>query len=725
MAAGFDYYDVQTRPCKIDPLREKSYSKDCETWAEALIMWALVVDAQTSYDSWDISEWVLKLSSYPVRPICQVLKKLDQTLLRLAANDTTASFECMVNTLTDLEKEICTTVCEPIQTIISSFKPSDQPVTEFKELHQHFAFILRVNLTCTPLTPQVDNYLSVEEQLAGITPRRGLLNALNCIVSQWFSGFRVTSLPFHSNGAVADTKVDSKLKRNKRHSSINHSLFNKYSLVKPDEALATTLMKYGYNPWHYAWAQDPTSRCSKMVFVPKDALKQRSISMEPATLQAFQHAVQSDIYTYFREHPYLSRRINLQDSTVNMKLAQSGSRTGKLATVDLSHASDSVSLDVVEYIFAGTELYDWLMATRSIYTQLPESDTSLRLRKFAPMGSALCFPVECIIFAATCEYVVLTCTEDCKSRYHVYGDDIVIESFLVPILQNDLESLGFEVNCDKTFYDRNEFTFRESCGGEYYGGVDVAPMRIPRKFQGGKLSCYTPSQVGSRVDMANTAHTYGFYELRNYLMNRLRTSLSKELFPIVGVNSGFHWIGSQLTDKPRRWNVDLQCMEYSGPVVVDKTVKRQLRPYNQLRTVKTQTGRYVTKLIPVTQRRRSLDDMAYEHWLITAARVRKNELLPELLRQAVYDDPFCMDYLFSEPFVSLIGDGRDFKEENVLQATWVRVPTTTSVEDEEYVYDSVELSCGEAGLVTQFDDPIDEKDGFSDVISDFTRRSGK
>nr|QXN75356.1 MAG: RNA-dependent RNA polymerase [Grapevine-associated levi-like virus 4] len=149
--------------------------------------------------------------------------------------------------------------------------------------------------------------------------------------------------------------------------------------------------------------------------------------------------------------------------------------------MDLSEASDRVSLRLVQRIFARSNILPYLEDGRSLSATLPNGDNIL-LKKFASMGSALCFPVEAMVF-----YTLL---QACLHRFHgrvpssrsirefsklidVYGDDIIIPSGYVAIVAEYLESYGLKVNRSKTF---SRSHFRESCGGDFYKGIAVKPV---------------------------------------------------------------------------------------------------------------------------------------------------------------------------------------------------------------------------------------------------------
>jgi len=226
----------------------------------------------------------------------------------------------------------------------------------------------------------------------------------------------------------------------------------------------------------------PTAR---VVLVPKDSRGPRVISCEPAEFMYIQQGIMRKLYEIVRTN-YLTRgHINFVDQGVNRDLARDASKLDHLATLDLSEASDRVSLKLVRRLFPA----DWVEAfeaCRSESTMLPNGKV-IKLNKFAPMGSACCFPVEAIIFYS----IAIAATRmddisfwlDARNRgyrpdVYVYGDDIIVPAYSARIIIEALEQVGLKVNRKKSFVSG---PFRESCGGEFYHGVDVTAIRI-RKF---------------------------------------------------------------------------------------------------------------------------------------------------------------------------------------------------------------------------------------------------
>lgn len=212
---------------------------------------------------------------------------------------------------------------------------------------------------------------------------------------------------------------------------------------------------------------------SKLTFVPKDARSDRSICIEPdlnilAQLGLGNLIEKSLDRAYSRQH---GKRISFKKfaPSYNAMRAREGSIDGSFATIDLSMASDTLSLKLLELLPYEYRLA--ILASRSECVILPDG-TSLELSKISSMGNGFTFELETLIFYAV--------TKLCGSSLGcVFGDDIVIEAEFASQCIEVLESLGFSVNCEKTF---TSGPFRESCGKDYYLGRLVRPLFLKQKL---------------------------------------------------------------------------------------------------------------------------------------------------------------------------------------------------------------------------------------------------
>lgn len=229
--------------------------------------------------------------------------------------------------------------------------------------------------------------------------------------------------------------------------------------------------------------KDPTS---KVVLVPKDSRGPRVICSEPLEIQFIQQGVASRLVHFIEHHPDTAGHVNFTLQSVNANLARTSSLTREFATLDMKDASDLVSLELFRAVWP-EELQPAFLAARSSHAQLPNGEV-IRLKKYAPMGSALCFPVESMIFYAICVCALMKNQgvpfDVARQRVYVYGDDIIVPTEAATAVIKALESVGLKVNHSKCCF---ESSFRESCGVDAYKGVDITPQRI-RKLPGRRPS---------------------------------------------------------------------------------------------------------------------------------------------------------------------------------------------------------------------------------------------
>lgn len=373
----------------------------------------------------------------------------------------------------------------------------------------------RVNLRLDVEATLLEDYISNEAYIDTVPRRPHLIRSLRAIIEEWLTGFHVESLPGHGPGGVSGLG--------------RVSYAEKYRSFGVDERLDYMIRRVPGWEAFLDYAQVRLDRCSEVVFVPKSILTYRTISMEPSVLQFYQQAVKNDLYKWFSDHEYIRHHIKLENQVTSRELARKGSIDRTFATIDLSSASDLVSWTLVKELFQHTSLYVFLLGTRSTHTLLPNGER-LPLRKFAPMGSALCFPIECLIFSAVVEYCYrYTGYQRSCSQWLVYGDDIICRSSMADHVIEILHELGFKVNTNKTFTSTS-LPFRESCGGEYWNGTDISPYRLPRNFPGTRH--VTVEDCDTLKDLAN--RLYFFKTARSIVLDSLFTIQPDVLFSSDG-----------------------------------------------------------------------------------------------------------------------------------------------------------------------------------------------
>jgi len=136
---------------------------------------------------------------------------------------------------------------------------------------------------------------------------------------------------------------------------------------------------------------------NKIAFVPKTAKTHRTIAVEPLLNGYLQKGVDSLMRKRLKRVG-----INLSDQTVNQNLAREGSVLGQpdaYATIDLSSASDSISVELCRYLLP-PEWFAFMDSIRSRSYVLKGNNTPYE--KFTTMGNGFCFPLETLIFASLC-----------------------------------------------------------------------------------------------------------------------------------------------------------------------------------------------------------------------------------------------------------------------------------------------------------------------------------
>lgn len=296
-----------------------------------------------------------------------------------------------------------------------------------------------------------------------------------------------------------------------------------------------------------------TEPTAKVVLVPKDSRGPRLISCEPLEIQWIQQGIMQRMVTCIESHPLTRDHVNFTCQDINRELARLGStnelngsiswtyskevkigpnkdvdamkritRTKKVptsspwVTLDMKDASDRVSYELVERLFEKTPWWSALRAARSTSTILPDGKR-VKLAKFAPMGSATCFPVEALVFfalavAALHARGVKPRWRQCAELVYVYGDDLIVRQEDYLIITAVLEDVGLKVNKDKCCVSG---FFRESCGLDAYRGFDVTPLRLRKTFD--QRVNNDATQLVSWVSLSNSLSDAGYWCIAEHM----------------------------------------------------------------------------------------------------------------------------------------------------------------------------------------------------------------
>lgn len=253
----------------------------------------------------------------------------------------------------------------------------------------------------------------------------------------------------------------------------------------PDKMSSTPTLTYGAFWYVLPYLQTKWGRVSqehrrgidsvrgnRFQVVPKTALIGRPIAIEPAINIFYQLGLGTSLRR--RLQKATSWDLN-HSSDIHRELALKSSIRGDFATIDLSSASDTVCYELVRLVMPPSWFKE-LDALRSPFTFV--DGHWVKLEKFSSMGNGYTFELETLIFAA-----ILSVLMEEEGGLGVLGQDLFVfgDDIIVPIHHARgaiaaLKFFGFSVNTEKTFLD--DTTFRESCGADFFSGVDVRPVYL-------------------------------------------------------------------------------------------------------------------------------------------------------------------------------------------------------------------------------------------------------
>lgn len=379
-----------------------------------------------------------------------------------------------------------------------------------------FAYKLEVPADEATERRVLESFLDTEEELAelNIEPDAILLMAQH-ILTLAFQGFRVEQIrPNHGPGTTANCPQNNKYEA--KLTNVPASRLGSFHFFNSEDGL-DRLWRYPTYNNHDFFTDD---NVAEIILVPKDSRGPRIISREPFENQWIQQGIMRFMVDRWESAPWAGQ-VNFTDQKINQKLALEASRNRLNGTIDLKEASDRVHMDLVKILFSGVpELLLALIASRSSRTRFPlkiskikgrriltSGHTELKLNKFAPMGSACCFPV-----MASCLYSIMVAAliglgvsfEEALRQVYVYGDDVVLPCRYAEYLMAVIERYGLKVNKEKSFY-REESPFRESCGVDAINGRVVTPIRLRRCYTSDMrdLRNQNPSVLVSALETAN------------------------------------------------------------------------------------------------------------------------------------------------------------------------------------------------------------------------------
>jgi hypothetical protein len=319
---------------------------------------------------------------------------------------------------------------------------------------------------------------------------------------------------------------------------------------------------------------------SKVTTVPKTMKAPRIIAEEPVWNQFIQQGV-LHVMTEVIQEPRFRRLADIfswLDQEPNRELARVGSVDGSYATFDLSEASDRVSLQLVEALLAQHPfLKGVVLASRSRTAKLSTGD-EIVLKKFASMGSSLCFPIESMVFfiieaIAWAEHegmVPSALRVRGLPRMRVYGDDLIVPQAVAQILPRRLETYGLKVNSRKSF---TTGPIRESCGADWYLGSDISVFKLRVPFPEAEHQFETISRT---IEFHNNAYSAGWFLVAGQAELSLNGIFRKLPRVPVGTRLSALWSWDQVDSGAVRLDPKLQRRQYRSFVF------RQMKPIDPL-----------------------------------------------------------------------------------------------------------------------------------------------
>jgi hypothetical protein len=319
-------------------------------------------------------------------------------------------------------------------------------------------------------------------------------------------------------------------------------------------------------------------RPSKVISVPKTMKTPRLIAVEPTCMQYVQQGLLRLFVETFqnKRHKTLWKMFDFFDQTPNQRFARRASISGSHATLDLSEASDRVNMWHVRTLFQDHPLLlEAVLACRSSKASVPGFG-EITLSKFASMGSALCFPIESMVFMTAIFTGIALCLnrpmneKDIKffsSQVRVFGDDLIVPQRFTRSVVETLDLLGFKVNSSKSFWTGK---FRESCGKEYYDGFDVSIVKVRRLLPTQRRDT---QEIISTVSMRNQLFSAGRVKTVEYL-----DSLIERFIPFPEVEETSPIIGKHTYGpiKAERMHARLQIPLVRGVTVRSVKVRREI-----------------------------------------------------------------------------------------------------------------------------------------------------
>jgi len=286
----------------------------------------------------------------------------------------------------------------------------------------------------------------------------------------------------------------------------------------------------------------PPARC---VDVPKDFRGPRIICIEPKENQFAQQGLMVLLYRLMHKHKLTKRSINFWDTAQSQELCY----RHDVCTIDLKDASDYLSIGLARKL-----LPRWVfrLITRYRTRQIHVNGAVIVPQCLATMGSALCFPLQTLIYWALAQSTITVGWKYnrrlIRTPVRVFGDDIIVPSWAGPNLIGTLSGVGLHVNQDKTCL---RTLVKESCGEWVYSDI---------------------SQILIKVRATNVTNHVAWLQYLSYRAQAKKLGL-------ISLAAAMGDLAREVYDVSsfkRRYNRKLQRLEILVPVFASTGIKREL-----------------------------------------------------------------------------------------------------------------------------------------------------
>lgn len=475
--------------------------------ANAIVLWGLAIK-DCYVDKYPrvvsdaaLSSWMVRLKHYDVFDLLENVKSAISLIRDWSPIMGDWSLPHFKRAAREYGVDLLSPVFDPLRAPLYTFAKTYEG---FSNLNTCLSFWERLTLhEVEGLAEEtLQQYVAQEATMTTWTYPDHLLAQLRAVAFPFGNEYR-HGIPDHGNGATAEVRRGRGVAR--KWKAARHT-WRTWQLSQAwDEPLPFNKVETAY--------QD---LAAKIELVPKGINKKRPICLEPSLHQYYQHGIFSGMMKLFSRTPQW--HVDLREQSYNRELAMRASQKLDYGTIDLSSASDSVTWPLLRAMLEGTGLWSDLVRCRTRYAELPDK-SRLEMTKAFPMGSAVCFPVECLVFSAIVQ--VAQQRVGVHSYFRVYGDDIVVHRSCFNEVIELLTQLHFTVNDAKTFAPGSWFT--ESCGIECYGGMDVTPFRLPRRYDVVNIRDVDrhPSALDGVVSVINGLYARGLMSPRAYILHSL------------------------------------------------------------------------------------------------------------------------------------------------------------------------------------------------------------